>query len=514
MYDGNNFVISDATKPDLPIIFASPAFLELTGYNADEIYGINCNFLQGEGTDKNTIKRISQQLLQHRTVKEVVLNYTKDTGNGRTAFWNDLCITPMFNEKNEISCFIGVQKVVSHLEALDLMEMRNSELLVNSLQKTSLTINTSFKSSRLHKLLSRTSKPVLNKEYYTNRILPQDISLLIVEDNPENAEMIAAQFRSKGFPTRTITGVNAGEKALKNVSDNPTTYNMVVSNIHMEGVDGYKLRNELLHYDIDVLLISGDKELSVDQVVKISRDLNVCFVSKPITSKEVDALYFMYLRNVKQSFDIKNSLSLNQVFLKDLPISKMVQEQERLLEGLRKTNHHLQKELFPGKPVINEGSISPRTTEKRKQWILQLQVEQLQREVGYLKEKLERSQQHIEKLSSMGKNGNKIVVENMDRIKWEGFVPSSLMEIRTPPEHINSINLLPSCLGIEITGKITIFMQNSIDRNSFVDMIDPRNDCVDWREEGVFEWTKCGNCGDKIYVSNVMKHECRKTKHK
>ena len=49
MYDGNNFVISDATKPDLPIIFASPAFLELTGYNADEIYGINCNFLQGEG---------------------------------------------------------------------------------------------------------------------------------------------------------------------------------------------------------------------------------------------------------------------------------------------------------------------------------------------------------------------------------------------------------------------------------------------------------------------------------
>ena len=41
-----NFVISDPHLPDCPIVFASDAFMELTGYSREEILGRNCRFLQ------------------------------------------------------------------------------------------------------------------------------------------------------------------------------------------------------------------------------------------------------------------------------------------------------------------------------------------------------------------------------------------------------------------------------------------------------------------------------------
>jgi PAS domain-containing protein len=42
-------VVSDARAPDQPIVLANSAFLELTGYGANEVVGRNCRFLQGEG---------------------------------------------------------------------------------------------------------------------------------------------------------------------------------------------------------------------------------------------------------------------------------------------------------------------------------------------------------------------------------------------------------------------------------------------------------------------------------
>jgi PAS domain-containing protein len=40
------FVISDPNLPDCPIVFASDAFLQMTGYSRYEVLGRNCRFLQ------------------------------------------------------------------------------------------------------------------------------------------------------------------------------------------------------------------------------------------------------------------------------------------------------------------------------------------------------------------------------------------------------------------------------------------------------------------------------------
>ena len=43
-----NFIITDPSIPDNPIIFASQGFLDLTGYPMNEVLGRNCRFLQGK----------------------------------------------------------------------------------------------------------------------------------------------------------------------------------------------------------------------------------------------------------------------------------------------------------------------------------------------------------------------------------------------------------------------------------------------------------------------------------
>jgi PAS domain-containing protein len=44
------FTITDPRQPDNPLIWVNPSFTRITGYEAQEVVGRNCRFLQGAGT--------------------------------------------------------------------------------------------------------------------------------------------------------------------------------------------------------------------------------------------------------------------------------------------------------------------------------------------------------------------------------------------------------------------------------------------------------------------------------
>jgi PAS domain S-box-containing protein len=48
----------DAKEPGNPIIFANDAFLDLTGYDREEVLGQCFNFLMARGTDPDSLARI------------------------------------------------------------------------------------------------------------------------------------------------------------------------------------------------------------------------------------------------------------------------------------------------------------------------------------------------------------------------------------------------------------------------------------------------------------------------
>nr|AML78766.1 putative LOV domain-containing protein [Platyspermation crassifolium] len=103
------FVVSDATKPDCPIMYASSRFFTMTGYSSKEVIGRNCQFLQGEETDQNEVDKIRTAVKTGTSYCGRLLNYKKDG----TPFWNLLTITPIKDDKGKTIKFIGMQVEVS-----------------------------------------------------------------------------------------------------------------------------------------------------------------------------------------------------------------------------------------------------------------------------------------------------------------------------------------------------------------------------------------------------------------
>ncbi|KAI8526468.1 hypothetical protein RHMOL_Rhmol12G0000100 [Rhododendron molle] len=103
------FVVSDATKPDCPIMYASSGFFSMTGYSSKEVIGRNCRFLQGPETDQDEVAKIRNAVQTGKSYCGRLLNYKKDG----TPFWNLLTVTPINDDNGKAIKFIGMQVEVS-----------------------------------------------------------------------------------------------------------------------------------------------------------------------------------------------------------------------------------------------------------------------------------------------------------------------------------------------------------------------------------------------------------------
>ena len=56
------FTITDPREPDNPLVWVNPSFTRITGYEAEEVVGRNCRFLQGPATDPAAVAEISAAL--------------------------------------------------------------------------------------------------------------------------------------------------------------------------------------------------------------------------------------------------------------------------------------------------------------------------------------------------------------------------------------------------------------------------------------------------------------------
>lgn len=119
----NGVVVVDALEPGMPIIYANPAFERITGYSESEVIGKNCRFLQGSDIDQLKLEEIRFGLRNKKEVRVVLKNYRKDG----SFFWNELFISPVFNEATgSITHFVGVQNDISDQKKYE------SELRYNS----------------------------------------------------------------------------------------------------------------------------------------------------------------------------------------------------------------------------------------------------------------------------------------------------------------------------------------------------------------------------------------------
>jgi diguanylate cyclase (GGDEF)-like protein/PAS domain S-box-containing protein len=108
----NDIIIVTTAELDPPgpaIVYVNPAFTRLTGYAAREVIGRSPRLLQGPGTSRITLDRISQALRSGAMVHEKILNYAQ----GGAPYWLDLRIVPMRNRVGRITHFAAIERDVT-----------------------------------------------------------------------------------------------------------------------------------------------------------------------------------------------------------------------------------------------------------------------------------------------------------------------------------------------------------------------------------------------------------------
>lgn len=101
--------LSDATQPDLPLIYANPAFEALTGYANKDVQDRNCRFLQGDHANDEARETLRDAFSAGRPAQVVLRNRTR----GGFDFDNLLFLEPLRSGRGEIRYFVGSQFDVS-----------------------------------------------------------------------------------------------------------------------------------------------------------------------------------------------------------------------------------------------------------------------------------------------------------------------------------------------------------------------------------------------------------------
>ena len=129
---------------------------------------------------------------------------------------------------------------------------------------------------------------------------PVDISgrgrILLIEDEDGVRAITATQLRKRGYD---VSEACDGEEAMEVLEDNPGSFDLVISDVVMPGMDGPTLireAKELLGH-ARVIFISGYAER--DLAKQLDDDRAVSFLAKPFTSRQLAERVKMELGNPK-----------------------------------------------------------------------------------------------------------------------------------------------------------------------------------------------------------------------
>ncbi|GGY48319.1 hypothetical protein GCM10011297_21570 [Bacterioplanes sanyensis] len=121
----DGIVIAEQEGDDNILIYVNRAFERLTGYSADEILYQDCRFMQAGDRAQDGLEAIREAIELGRSSRVVLRNYRKDG----SLFWNELSISPVYNDDDQLTYYIGVQKdVTAQIEAEERAKQAEQEL--------------------------------------------------------------------------------------------------------------------------------------------------------------------------------------------------------------------------------------------------------------------------------------------------------------------------------------------------------------------------------------------------
>ena len=178
----SGIVITDCLLPNNAVVYVNPAFEQITGYEASEVIGKNCRFLQGADVFQPEKVILKNAIVKGESCSVVIRNYRKDG----SLFWNELNISPIFDGMGKATHFIGIQTDITARKESekDLKRQMRLTVLLNRITdeiRQSLDINSIFQTAAHQiQLAFRASRCLIYKLDYEdqNSVLQTQISLM------------------------------------------------------------------------------------------------------------------------------------------------------------------------------------------------------------------------------------------------------------------------------------------------------------------------------------------------
>ena len=124
-------MITEAGTVDQPgprILYVNEAFTRMTGYTAEEAASRSPCFLQGSETDRQTLAKMRQALVEQRPIRCELLNYKK---NG-DQFWLETSISPVYGEGGYCTHFIAIQRDITERKQAEAVQARLAAIVESS----------------------------------------------------------------------------------------------------------------------------------------------------------------------------------------------------------------------------------------------------------------------------------------------------------------------------------------------------------------------------------------------
>ncbi|MBE9011762.1 PAS domain S-box protein [Pseudanabaenaceae cyanobacterium LEGE 13415] len=108
--NGNDgVIITDANLEEPTISYVNAAFVQMSGYTAEEAIGKTPRILQGEKTDRSLLAKIRTAMREGRSIQVEMINYHKDGSE----YWVDLNVVPILDSHGNLAHFVALQRDIT-----------------------------------------------------------------------------------------------------------------------------------------------------------------------------------------------------------------------------------------------------------------------------------------------------------------------------------------------------------------------------------------------------------------